>query len=249
MALFIIGSTLVIYNLNMLSGLSELQHSGTDSARHHWCIANARLLKTNLIIGLILSGCTVWFLNPSIWLLMLPLATLAGVYVLPIIRKDAVRTKAREIGIWKIFLIAMVWVGMTVFLPAVHLSGIKSVIDPMSWILGFERALFILAITIPFDIRDLINDAKKNVRTIPSIIGWKRSVWLAELLLVAVAVLVWFRSVPETSFFLSYLTGILITMAVVGISSPKRSDMYCSFSVEGTMMFLLLMVYTFTKLA
>ena len=46
--MFIFGSTLVVYNLNMISGLSDLRESGTDSERHHWCMNNEVLMKSTL---------------------------------------------------------------------------------------------------------------------------------------------------------------------------------------------------------
>ena len=34
---FVFSSTLIIYNLNMASGLAALRKQGTESERHHWC--------------------------------------------------------------------------------------------------------------------------------------------------------------------------------------------------------------------
>jgi 4-hydroxybenzoate polyprenyltransferase len=233
---FILGSTLVVYNLNMLSGLTELRKIGTDSERHHWCMANERLMKITLVIGLFIAAASVWLLNPVIWLLMAPLTFVSIAYTAPILRINAAATRIREIGLWKIFLIAAVWTGMTVILPAVEHYGFNQITDLFSWRLSLGRTLFILAITIPFDVRDLINDAKKGVRTIPSTLGWKRSVFLAEFLLLAFISLIYLRLGIHHPFFIGYLISTIITMLIVAFSNPQRSDMYCSFWVEGTMM-------------
>lgn len=240
---FTIGSTLVVYNLNMITGLAELRSIGTDSERHHWCMENEKPMKATLVIGLLLAAGSVWFLNQVIWLFMIPLATIALVYTVPILKKQAKHIRLREIGLWKIFLIAIVWSGMTVILPSVQHKGLNQFTDLRSWWLAIERGIFILAITIPFDIRDLVNDGKKGVRTIPSSIGVFRSVLLAETLLGLFLFLVCWRSGVNEPMFFGYLSATLATAFGVSYATPQRSDMYCSFWVEGTMMLLCASVF------
>lgn len=243
--LFILGSTLVIYNLNMLSGLEDLRNRGTHSERHHWCMDNEQLMKATMVIGILMAATSVWFLNMHVWLFMIPLTIVALIYTVPILRRQAQRIRLREIGLWKIFIIAVVWAGMTVILPAVNLEGLEQITDPYSWQLGIERGIFILAITIPFDIRDLINDAKKGVRTIPSTIGWKRSVWLSETLMVFFIAMIAYRLGMNGPLFYGYLVSSLITMAGLSFATPERNDMYCSFWIEGTMLLQFLLVFAF----
>lgn len=233
---FIFGSTLVVYNLNMLSGLDELRHVGTDSERHHWCIRNERLMKMTFAFGLVLASISIWFLHSDVWLFMVPLSAVALTYTLPVLRKRSSRIRLREVGLWKIFIIAVVWAGMTVILPAVHLQGWHQITDPNSWQLGIERGIFILAITIPFDIRDLENDAKKGVATIPSTVGTFRSLLLAIVLLLLHAFLMWMRLGFEHPLFQAHLISTLITILAISYATPNRNDMYCSFWIEGTMM-------------
>jgi 4-hydroxybenzoate polyprenyltransferase len=193
-------------------------------------------MKSTVAFGLLLSGVSVWFLNEAIWFLIVPLGLVAFAYTIPVARKEANKIRIREIGLWKIFLIAFVWTGMTVILPAVNLYGFKQVLELGSWQLAFGRFFFILAITIPFDIRDLANDANKGVRTIPSVLGWRRSVLISQVLLVAFLLLVWFRLGTHHPFFIGYVISTAITTGFVAVASPKRSDFYCSFWLEGTML-------------
>ncbi|MGK0384706.1 MAG: 4-hydroxybenzoate polyprenyltransferase [Bacteroidia bacterium] len=240
--IFIFGSTLVVYNMNMISGLSDLRNSGTKSERHHWCMNNEVLMKSTVAFGLLLSGVSVWFLNEAIWFLIIPLGLVAFAYTIPVARKEANKIRIREIGLWKIFIIASVWTGMTVILPAVNLYGFKQIFELGSWQLAFGRFLFILAITIPFDIRDLANDANKGVRTIPYIIGWKLSVLCSHVLLVAFILLIWFRLGAHHPFFVGYAISTAITIILVAVASPNRSDFYCSFWLEGTMLLQFMVV-------
>ena len=242
--IFTVGSTLVIYNLNMISGLEELREFGTDSQRHHWCMENEKLMKATLLIGLAMAAGSVWLLNWHIWLFMLPLSLVALAYAAPIVKRKTSKIRIREVGLWKIFLIAIVWTGMTVILPAVDFMGLNQFSNTLSWQMGIERALFILAITIPFDIRDLTNDANKGIRTIPSVMGWKRSVALAEFLLLIFAALVWLRLGEDNPLFLGYLISVAVTQVAVSFATPQRNDMYCSFWIEGMMMAQFVLVFT-----
>lgn len=235
---FTAGSTLVIYNLNMLTGLKELREVGTDSERHHWCMDNERLMQFTLGIGLLMAAVSIWLLNAIIWLFMIPLTVVALLYTVPILKRKTQAVRMREIGLWKIFLIAIVWSGMTVVLPAVEFEGLGQLSDPLSWWLAVERGIFILAITIPFDIRDLTNDAKKGIRTIPSTIGVFRSVLLAETLLGLFLFLVWWRTGAAQTTFFGYLIPTVLTALGVSYATPQRNDMYCSFWIEGTMILL-----------
>lgn len=246
LAVFITGCTLVVYNLNMLSGLGELREMGTESERHHWCLKNEALMKATMAVGLVLAGGSVWFLNPVIWLFMIPITGIALVYTIPLLKRRTDAIRLREVGLLKIFLIAVVWAGMTVLLPAIELLGFGQLIHAKSWWLAVERGIFILAITIPFDIRDLVNDAKKGVRTIPSSIGWFRSVLLAEVLLVLFLFAVWWRLGQQPLFF-GYLMAVLTTMLGVSYAHPDRSDLFCSFWMEGTMLLVAFSVWAFCR--
>lgn len=234
--IFVMGGTLAIYNLNMLAGLKELRETGTDSLRHRWCIRNEKGLRVTMILGLVMAGISIWFLNPVIWLFMIPATVVAMFYTLPMLKRNEQPVRVREIGLWKIFLIAAVWAGVTVILPAVELYGLQQFQHLPSWQMAVERGVFILGITIPFDIRDLQGDRKKGVRTIPSVIGWKRSILLSEALLVLFLSLILFRSDTTSASFIAYLLSTAITMTLVAYSSPKRSEFFTAFWLEGTML-------------
>jgi 4-hydroxybenzoate polyprenyltransferase len=224
----VLGATVVTYNLNMLSGLKELRTSGTRSLRHHWFLTNEEILMAHLGAGCVLSA-AFFMLSSRTWLLLLPVALVAVLYVLPLTGGR----RLREIGLWKIFLISGVWGWVTVVLPAIQLEvqpDWKSVLQ-----LALERSLFVLTITIPFDVRDLGTDALKGVRTLPSILGWQRALVLALGVMALFTVMV---SVRLGSGALGHLPAILTASALILFTRPSRPDMYYSFWLDGTMMLL-----------
>lgn len=230
MVCFVLGATLIIYNLNMLSGLKDLRKRGTASVRHIWCLDHEEAMKAYLGAGILLAGVAFFLLRPTAWLLMTPAAVAALLYVFPVVRG----IKLREFGLYKIFLIATVWAVVTVGLPATQSDTFPPIHEVM-WLFA-ERWLFIFAITVPFDVRDLTTDAQKGVRTLPSVFGWKKSLTAAVAALLGFTMLAFMRmGVME---MIGYAPAILMALGLILATRPHRNDMYYSFWMEGTMVVL-----------
>jgi 4-hydroxybenzoate polyprenyltransferase len=231
---FILGGTAVVYNLNMLSGLRELRASHTTSPRHHWCMAHEHAMKAHLAVGAILALGSFPFLSHAVWIILLPAVGLSLLYVFPIVNKK----KLREFGMWKIFMIATVWAVVTVILPAVSIPNFQ-----FSWELSamiLERWLFIFALTIPFDIRDIENDRAKGIQTIPLKIGYRQSIVVAIFSLVAFAVLAGFRLqfTGQTSSSMAYTCVTLVSIVLISKANPHSSDLYFTCFIDGMMLLL-----------
>jgi 4-hydroxybenzoate polyprenyltransferase len=119
------------------------------------------------------------------FIVLLALAPIAGItlfYSTPLGKQHKGFFKLRQVPYLKIFMIAFVWALVTVLLPVIHAERSFNI-----WIilaLIFERFLFVFAITIPFDIKDMAVDKKAGLKTIPLLIGKKKSIQLAILLLI-----------------------------------------------------------------
>lgn len=108
------------------------------------------------------------FLHFDIELLLwlIPAIILGLGYSLPII--PPFKKKLREYGLLKIIWIGIVWGWVTAFIPSWFLSEIPV---NLAIIQAIERSLFIIAITIPFDIRDRILDKQDKIYTIPNLLS------------------------------------------------------------------------------
>tara|TARA_B110000196_G_scaffold301265_1_gene295269 strand:+ start:40 stop:897 length:858 start_codon:yes stop_codon:yes gene_type:complete len=244
---FVFFSTLIIYNMNIISGLNAIREKGTNSIRHHWCIANENLLKAFTVIGII--GASICFVNLSIhsWIALVPLVLAAIIYVVPLIGKRGDGTRLREFGLNKIFTISIVWAAVTVVLPLINSVGVSVLIEPTFWLDFLARAVFIFAITLPFDIRDLENDKMINVRTIPMVFGVEKTLRMSIVLLAVYGSASLFLS-NEILLGLGHLVGGLITAGLVMLTNTNRIDMFYSFILEGTMVILSVSVYLFSLL-
>ena len=105
---------------------------------------------------------------------------------------------------------------------------------------SLQRFLFLLAITIPFDVRDLEADQRAGLRTLPTVLGAKRALRLANRLLLASAVMAvlpyGFMPMRDTLLLMvALLIGVAGAWLVVRLSHQQRSEYFFSLGVEGTM--------------
>jgi hypothetical protein len=129
----------------------------------------------SLLLSFILGMKMSWDLLWSLW----PVVIISMLYALPFIPSGGEKKALREVPGIKIFLIATVWTFITLLLP-MKASGIA--IGAFEQSLLIERFCFILAITIPFDIRDLDHDSK-DMHTLPQLMGVNGSIIFAIALL------------------------------------------------------------------
>ncbi len=244
---FVFFSTLIIYNVNMISGLKSLRELGTRSLRHHWCMTNEKMLKGLTLTGIIGAGICFSYLRPDSWITLVPFVLAAVLYVVPLIGKRGSATRLREYGLNKIFTIAIVWAAVTVMLPLVNAHGLSAIHDTGLWWRFAIRLVFIFAITLPFDIRDLENDEKISVRTIPMVFGISRTLRFSLVLLAIYGSVSLYFS-PDIMLGSGHMVGGLFTAGLVMLTHPKRSDMFYSFTLESTMVLLPISVYLFSLL-
>jgi 4-hydroxybenzoate polyprenyltransferase len=137
--------------------------------KYAWEASHFILLKSLIIISLIGLGISLFFVRIQILYLLVPLAILTFLYSIAIFKKNEVRFRLQEIPGLKIFLLAFVWSGTTVFIPVLQSGngiGCKQVL-----MVFIERFTFIVSVAIPFDIRDMKADQLSGFRTIPIVLG------------------------------------------------------------------------------
>lgn len=138
------------------------------------------------------------------------------------------KSNLRDINSLKIFVIAFVWATVTVVLPL--LSG-KFAIDRNVVIEYGQRFVFVLVLTLPFDIRDVRFDTYQ-LGTIPQIIGIKRSRVLGVFLLCLVVVFEFFKTPLLFDQALILVAVSILTCFLVMRSVVKQTKYYASFWVE-----------------
>ena len=189
-------------------------------------------------------GCVILILEFSwVSIIIIAISSILGfLYPLPYILGKW--SGIRHIAGLKLFIIALVWTGITAIVPAFE-SGYWG--DSHTWQHIIQRFLFITAITIPFDVRDMATD-HPNIDTLPQKIGPKRAlaVTLFLGLLIEISLFTQYVSNVLTGWdFLALFISIELAIILAFKSFPIRRDLYYSFIIEGTPIFMFFMVYIF----
>lgn len=159
-------------------------------------------------------------------------AVLTFLYTIPFIPKRKVLNKQsnlRNIGGLKVFLIALVWTGVTVFIPLLnnHFSIGKTVI-----IESIQRFMIVIMLMLPFEIRDLQFDSLK-LYTIPQNLGVKGTKILGVFLGLLMVVLEFLKTDESINQIIVLLIIILLTLLLILFSKEKQGRYYAAFWVEG----------------
>lgn len=229
--IFVFCATLFIYAIHRIVGLKKVADF-QDQGRY-LVIATFR---SHIILYAILGGTgvliSIWWLNYYSWGSLIIPGLLSLGYVLPILNG---KRRLRDLNWIKIFLIALVWAWITVLIPTIEL---QLTFNSHTAFLFLERLLFVFAITIPFDIRDLQIDQHNSVQTLPASIGIQKSKLLAILLLLLMCSCVFINQILgfyHLSTTVALSCSVLLTIPLIWYSDQATHDYYFSGLLDGTM--------------
>ncbi|GAA4280812.1 hypothetical protein GCM10022260_12330 [Gaetbulibacter aestuarii] len=161
-------------------------------------------------------------------------------YAIPFLPKrffiDQEKNLRSVVGL-KIYLIALVWMGVTVFLPVIEH---QIHVDQSVIIIALQRFLIVLVLMLPFEIRDLRYDSLR-LSTVPQQIGVKLTKIIGTVLLFVTLFLNYFIK-TSSDFTRGVLLVIILILFLLLITSNKEQGKYHSaFWVEGVPVFWLLL--------
>ncbi|MEJ5994764.1 hypothetical protein WG904_10085 [Pedobacter sp. Du54] len=240
---FLFFSTLMVYNLSMLLSKPEQPHK-SPFKRVRWIFSHHRLIiSITLIAGLCIVPIALLYLSYQSKLLMSFVGILALAYNFPFLKIDQKNIGLRNIPGIKLFLIAFVWSASCVLLPIVEVGkyGISVSLGETLLLVG-KRFLFICAITIPFDIRDLFQDKLYELKTVPVMLGEKKAWIFCQALLGAYLVLLILFTKTINADVIGIALTIFITGWLIFKSNLKKNEYYYFFFLDGTMLLQFLIV-------
>jgi hypothetical protein len=172
--------------------------------------------------------------NRKSLLILFPFAFMTVFYVIPLFKIKGISFSFRYFPAIKIFSIAFAWAGISVFFP-LYEAELK--FNSLIYIEFIKRLLILIAITIPFDIRDETSDVQ-TLKTIPQLIGVKNSKRVGTFLLI----LFLGFNIFNNEYFISDLIIALITLFFLWFSSKEKSIYYTGFWVESIPIIWLLLL-------
>lgn len=147
----------------------------------------------------------------------------------------------RNVSGLKVYIIALVWAGVTVVLPILN-NHVP--LDTNVVVTGFQRFVFVTVLMFPFEIRDLNYDSLK-LATIPQQIGIKNTKMVGVLLLMLFFLLEFLKPQLSVEHTVSMLITMFVTLMFLIFANRNQGRYYSSFWVEGIPLVWLLLLLVF----
>lgn len=240
-------ATLFEYNIHrlilVLTNKEALNHD-----RHSWIKKYPKRFYFIVLFSIIGISVSILLAKEKVLIALAPIGLLTIFYSLPFLKKLKYAFRLREIPFLKIFLISFVWSVVTILLPIIQSNNTYD--KGHLLLMLIERFIFVFAITIPFDIRDISDDRVSGLKTIPILIGQKKSIVVANisLLLFTIICLVHYSMYKLTFILPSLVLSALSTLFFLN-NKTLRSLYYYHYGIlDGTMIlqgFLVIIFFYF----
>lgn len=230
-SLFILCTTLFLYPFHRVFGLKQISES-TIMERHEFVLRNTTSVWLIAAAGFLASCWFAWQLSFENWIAHVLVGGIGILYVLPIIPLNGKMVKLREIPFLKVFFIAMVVSYLTTIFVVTDLSS------PDPWVLFFIRFLFLVAVTIPFDVRDYGIDKWQKLKTLPTILGIEKAIkWALVfnlLFTIGCFIAFFFFDVFSLGVFLGLIVSEFYANYWIKQSKPIQSEVWFATRIEGS---------------
>ena len=213
---FIFFGTITGYNFVKYAKIAGLRHRELTNS-----------LRSIQIFSFICFGITSYFtfrLSFDTLLLIGGFALLTFFYAVPFLKSKNLRSLTRI----KIFVVALVWAGVTVIVPVMS-AGVDLNTDIL--VTFIQRFFIVVVLIIPFEIRDLQFDVA-SLKTLPQQLGVRRVKALGLFLLLICLIIEGFKDEFSVGYFMSlFIICTLIAGALIS-SSIKQLRYFASFWIE-----------------
>jgi len=233
--------------LSIIVSYNFIRYFEIDSKRlgwfKRWVLQYKNKLVLLMTLSLLIGGYIIFFtgFNIKSLFILIPFGFMTLFYTIPLFKIGKLQVSFRNFPAIKIFSIAIAWSGITVLFP---LSEVNYIFTTDVYIEFFQRILILIAITIPFDIRDIYLDDKK-LKTLPQLLGVHYSKVMGTMLLFFFVLLGSNKTNYSNNNLLVDIIITLISLFFLWNSSPKKSRYYTSFFVEAIPILWFLIVLVF----
>ncbi|CAM3309024.1 hypothetical protein AEQU2_00711 [Aequorivita lipolytica] len=226
--------------LGALTGYNFVKYAKVAGLHHRSLTQSLKTIQVFSAICFVLLGIIAFRLAIDVLIITTAFGLATFFYAVPFVRSKNLRNFS---GI-KIFVVAFVWSGVTVVLPFVA-SEVAITGDVL--LTFFQRIFIVVALILPFEIRDVPYDALK-LRTLPQQMGVRNTKLMGLGVLLPCLVFEFFKD----DFVVAYIISLIVFCIVLGwllvISKPEQNRYFSSFWVESLPIVWLLVFMLFEML-
>ena len=221
---FIFFASITGYNFVKYAGIAKLHHASLT--------ANLRYIQIFSLFSFLAMLYFIFQLDYEVLFAAGVLGVLTLLYGVPVL---AGKKSLRSVPGLKIFVIAVVWGGVSVLLPLInktYILNIEVIVDFL------QRILFVVVLTLPFEIRDLNYD-QKSLETIPQKLGVRGTRFFGSILIFIILGMELFQATFSSTQFIALFLSLVLLEVMLWKSSRKQKKYFCSFWVEAIPLFYL----------
>lgn len=225
---FLFFSTLFIYNVfRILCYKVECKQ---------WYVKNYTYTKVISVLAFIASLISFYFLDKTHLILIIIAGILTALYVGPISIGNSSKFNLRKFWFLKSVIVSIVWILLTVVLPLLEneFSGLNLIFYSL------EKFFFILGITIPYDIKDLLEDESSGVKTVAMKFGINKTKWISNgFLLMGLILALFINRDYSIAIVFVYLVAMYLNFSL----DEHKDELWYTFFVDGTIILYFLSIY------
>ncbi|MCB4807697.1 hypothetical protein LG651_05500 [Tamlana sp. 62-3] len=236
MLFFLFFSTITGYNFVKFYGIAKFHHRSLAT----WL----KYIQIFSFFCFVFLCFFAYLLQTKTLLYILGFGVVTFLYAIPFLPKHIFvdsKQNLRSISGLKIYLIALIWSGVTVVLPLIEADYVLNADVVLSLM---QRFIFIVVLMLPFEIRDLRYDSLK-LSTVPQKIGIKTTKWVGVFLLFVLFLMEFFKDETTHLKLLTLALVCFLTGGFVVGSKIYQGKYYSAFWVEAIPIYWLLLLLMF----
>lgn len=241
--LFIIFfATFFDYNLHRLYTL-KYSETALKSDKYSWLNQHKKLFYTLMVLASLGFIACLFVADKRVIISLLPFAVSTIMYSIPLIPYHGRFIRLRDVPYMKAFIITLNWTFITFLLPYVKSETYISALD--FTVINTFRFLWIFALCLPFDIRDIESDVSYGLKTIPNQLGAKKSLLLASASNIAsgIIAMLYFVLMHQFHYAFAFALISIITHIVLNNSKLQSYKYYYWGIIDGCLLIHFLIVW------
>lgn len=249
--ILIFCSTLLFYCFHRINKRKYLTPNENLEERINWMNEHKLLYYILISLSIVVLFSQLFYIPLRTWFILVPVAILAITYTFPLIPTPDGLKRLRDIYWLKTFWIALAFSLFTTFLPILALQTHPPIFKPTVLFIFFRNLVFLSAICIPFDIRDMHFDELKGVKTLPVLLGPVISIYISIILILLFISLICLQFLyfnmelyTATALFISALFTIILLV----FAKKKRPALIYPLLFDSAMVLQYLLVLAFSHI-
>jgi len=230
--IFLFFSTLFVYNLFRI--LSPKEECKT------WYSKNYYYTKSLVVISFIVTIISLYFIDIQFLYILIIAGILSFFYASPFMEIGKTSFNLRKFWFLKSIIVSLVWMLTTSVFPLLEFgAGNEQLL-----LFPIEKFLFILGITIPYDIKDMKEDKAVGIKTMAMKFGIKRTKWISNFFLFIGMILA--MLIYEQEFYSTILVYVIAMFLNIKLNEEKDEFWY-TFLIDGTIILYFVIVFLQNK--